>query len=129
MIRFSHAIYYVKDIEKAIDFYKKAFGIELKFAHESGLYAELNTGESTLAFVHDELAHENLPEGFIAHDLATPPVASEIVFTVDNVTEAYKKAVQAGAVEVAVPQEKPWGQVVGYIRDPNGVLIEIASVI
>lgn len=127
MIRFSHAIYYVKDIQRAIDFYKKAFGIELKFAHESGMYAELNTGESTLAFVHDDLANENLPDGFIAHDLKAPPVASEIVFTVDDVEAAYQKAVKAGAIAVMPPKEKPWGQIVGYVRDPNGVLIEIAS--
>ncbi|MEM6437045.1 MAG: hypothetical protein AAF773_24805 [Cyanobacteria bacterium P01_D01_bin.115] len=33
----------------------------------------------------------------------------------------------AGAVAVKVPTAKPWGQVVGYVRDLNGCLIEIAS--
>jgi lactoylglutathione lyase len=35
--------------------------------------------------------------------------------------------VEAGAAPVSEPATKPWGQDVAYVRDPDGVLIEIAS--
>ncbi len=35
--------------------------------------------------------------------------------------------VAAGAVAVAPPAHKPWGQTVSYVRDLNGVLVEIAT--
>jgi lactoylglutathione lyase len=127
MIRFSHTICYVKDVPKLVAFYEKAFGIKPKFVHESGTYAELETGATTLAFAQEALGNDNLPAGYIQHDIKRPPLACEIVFTVDDVQKAYEKAVQAGAFPVAPPKEKPWGQTVGYVRDPEGVLIELAS--
>ena len=33
----------------------------------------------------------------------------------------------AGAVVVKEPQKKPWGQLVGYVRDNNGFLVEICA--
>lgn len=127
MINFSYVIFYVKDIAKALFFYKDAFGLEIKFVHESNQYAELNTGATLLAFVSEELAQSNLPNGYIQHDIKQAPLACEIVFTVPNVQEAYEQAVKVGGIAVAAPQQKPWGQTIAYVRDPNGVLIELAS--
>ncbi|HEV7516808.1 MAG TPA: lyase, partial [Thermoanaerobaculia bacterium] len=39
----------------------------------------------------------------------------------------YARAVEAGAAPVSQPATKPWGQDVAYVRDLDGVLIEIAS--
>jgi uncharacterized glyoxalase superfamily protein PhnB len=125
MVAFSHTIFYVKDIAKIIEFYEKAFGISAKFVHETGLYAELNTGGTSLAFADEALGKENLPEGCLPSDMLQSPC--EIVFTVADVDKAYEEAVAAGAVPLVPPKEKPWGQRVGYVRDPSGVLIEIAS--
>ena len=36
------------------------------------------------------------------------------------------EAVAAGAVAVAPPAHKPWGQTVSYVRDLSGVLVELA---
>lgn len=47
--------------------------------------------------------------------------------TVPNVEKAYKKAINEGAIPLVPPKEKPWGQTVAYVRDPNGILIELAS--
>lgn len=125
--KLSHMIFYVEDILAGLSFYQKAFAIEAKFIHESELYAELNTGDVTLAFASNVLGKGNLPKGYIPNTLKEPPQASEIAFTVKDVSKAYQKAIQEGAIAIAPPMEKPWGQTVAYIRDPNGVLIEIAS--
>jgi lactoylglutathione lyase len=127
MVTFSHTIFYVTNIEKIIEFYEKAFGIAAKFVHESRLYAELNTGGTTLAFADEALGKENLPEGYLPSDVARLPSACEIVFTVKDVDQSYERAIAAGAVALVPPKQKPWGQTVAYVRDPSGVLIEIAS--
>ena len=127
MVNFSNVIFYVKDIQRAIAFYKNAFGFEPKFIHESNQYAEIDTGATVLAFASESLGESNLPQGYIHHDIKQVPFACEIVFTVSNVQEFYEKALKAGGIHVVAPEQKPWGQTVAYVRDPNGVLIDIAS--
>lgn len=45
----------------------------------------------------------------------------------ERVEEAFKKAVANGAFELKTPVQKPWGQLVGYVKDCNGFLVEICS--
>ena len=40
---------------------------------------------------------------------------------------AYARAVEAGAAPLAEPAVKPWGQTVAYVRDPDGVLVELGT--
>ncbi|MEH2279713.1 MAG: VOC family protein [Nostoc sp.] len=47
----------------------------------------------------------------------------------DDVDAAFNRAVEASAVILVVPKQKPWGQKVGYVRDLDGILIKIASLI
>lgn len=42
----------------------------------------------------------------------------------DDVPAAFARAVASGAVAVQPPTQKPWGQVVSYVRDGNGFLVE-----
>jgi lactoylglutathione lyase len=118
---------YVPNVEQALAFYEKAFNLKQCFLHESKQYAELDTGASKLSFASEELAGSNkFP--FIRNRLSNDaPAGIEIAFVTDDVANAYQKAIHAGAVSVKGPTEKPWGQVVSYVRDLNGVLIEICS--
>lgn len=127
MMKFAYTIIYVKDVTEAVAFYGKAFGLQQKFIHESGQYAEMDTGATTLAFAQNDLANSNFPGGFRVNKLSQPPAGIEIAFTTADVAAAYKQAIEAGAIELAQPQTKPWGQQVAYVRDLNGVLVEIAS--
>jgi lactoylglutathione lyase len=126
-IRYTHTIFYVADISQALLFYNNAFGFAPKFVHESNQYAELSTGAVVLAFASEQLGVINLPTGYLRNDTNTLPQGCEIVFTVSDVTTLYQKALDAGAISVAPPTPKPWGQLVAYVRDPNGILIELAS--
>lgn len=40
---------------------------------------------------------------------------------------AYEAALAAGCAPVLPPAEKPWGQTVAYVRDCNGLLVELCS--
>ena len=44
-----------------------------------------------------------------------------------EIDNAKKKALQEGAITVSPAKQKPWGQTVACVRDPEGILIEIAS--
>ena len=124
---FSHVIYYVVNIQESLLFFKKVFNLEEKFVHESGAYAELNSGTTSLAFVSESLASSNLPDGYKTNSNKELPVGCEIVFTSKDVEALYQKALNNGAKDISAPMQKPWGQMVAYVRDPNGILVEIAS--
>jgi len=126
-VKFSYTILYVRDVPSAIPFYERAFGLKQRFIHESGQYAEMETGKTTLAFASNELARSNLPQGFQENSLSNLPAGIEIGFVTEDVSAAFANAVKAGAVAVVEPKVKPWGQTVAYLRDLDGILVEIAS--
>ncbi len=126
-MKFAYAIAYVRDVERSVTFYEQAFGLQRRFVDQSGQYAEMETGETTLSFASDELGASNLPGGFRKNDPAGLPAGIEIAFVTGDVDAAFRSALEAGATEVAGPKTKPWGQTVAYVRDPNGVLVEIGS--
>jgi lactoylglutathione lyase len=126
-MRFGYTILYVRDVAASLEFYERAFGQQRRLLHESGQYAELETGTTTLAFASRELAAGNLPEGASAGVEDEPSSAFEICFVSDDVEGDHARAVEAGAEGVSEPQVKPWGQHVAYVRDPEGNLVEIAS--
>ena len=127
MIKFAYTILYVKDVTKSIDFYEKAFGFSRKFVTPENDYGELLVGETTLSFASTTLANSNLKDGFTESSLTNKPFGIEIGFTTDNVEETVKSAVNSGGIILENPKTKPWGQVVAYIRDLDGFLIEICT--
>src|SRR5687768_14648311 len=127
MIQFAYTIFYVQDVEKTIQFYEKAFDLKRKFIAPESSYGELVTGTTTLSFANIELAKSNLADGFTESTLSKKPFAVEIGFTTDDVEALVKKAVAAGATLVEKAKTKPWGQVVAYVRDLDGFLVEICT--
>lgn len=126
-MRFGYTILYVRDVAATLEFYEAAFGQRRRLLHESGHYAELDTGATALAFASRELAADNLPAGAAAGPEDEPSASFEICFVTEDVEAANGRAIAAGATPVSEPQVKPWGQHVAYVRDREGNLIEIAS--
>ena len=58
-MKLNYVIIYVDDAVKAAQFYGKAFGLKTKFIHESNMYAEMLSGETTLAFANNEMFKMN----------------------------------------------------------------------
>jgi uncharacterized glyoxalase superfamily protein PhnB len=127
MIRFGYTILYVQDVSRSVDFYERAFGFQRRFIAPGNSYAELITGDTTLAFASTELARTNLKDGFTESNIHEKPFAVEIAFTTDDVVEAYEQAIIAGATPEAAAQLKPHGQTVAYIRDIDGFLVELCT--
>lgn len=127
-LKFGYTILYVKEVEATVEFYERAFGLRRRFVHETKQYAELETGATALSFASNELARNNLaPVEFLPNDPNGHPPGMEIAFSSSDVHRDYRRALEAGAKSVSVPKTLPWGQVVAYVRDLNGVLVEIAS--
>ncbi len=116
-LRLGYVILHVLDVPAAVAFYEAAFGLRCRFVHPSG-YAEIETGATALAFASHALAEANgLPI-----DPGSPPSGAEIALVTDGVDAAFRRAVDAGATAA-----KPWGQVVGYVRDLNAFLVELCT--
>lgn len=127
MIQFKYTILYVQDVSKAIEFYENAFGFQRKFITPENDYGELDTGNTILSFASIALAKSNLKDGFTESSIMQKPFGIELGFTTTDVETSIKLALQARAQIVEEPKTKPWGQVVAYIRDTNGFLIEICT--
>ncbi|MBL7716300.1 MAG: VOC family protein [Bdellovibrionales bacterium] len=125
-MKLGYTLFYVDDVAAALSFYEKAFGLKTAFLHESGQYGELETGETKLGFVHHETAESHGFE-YERSSAQKKPAACEIGLVTKDVAGAFDRAIAAGAASVSKPKEKPWGQVVSYVRDPNGFLVEICS--
>ena len=126
-IKYAYTILYVKDVKKTIEFYKKAFGFETKFLTPENDYAELLSGETTLAFASVELGNTNFKKGFIESSIKEKPFGINLAFTTENVEDLMEQATKDGAVILEEAVVKPWGQKVGYIKDINGFLVEICT--
>ncbi|GAJ29179.1 VOC family protein [Acidomonas methanolica] len=125
-MKLGYTIIYVADVPATVRFYEEAFGLERRFIHESNLYAEMQTGETVLAFAGESMAEMN---GLAIRPNRKSELAAgyEIALVTDDPRAAYDTALAAGAAAITAPAEKPWGQIVGYVRDINGCLVEICS--
>ncbi|HNC99272.1 MAG TPA: VOC family protein [Myxococcota bacterium] len=125
-MKFGYTLLYVSDVPATLAFYEKAFGLERAFLHESNGYGELKTGETRLGFVSLEVAGGNGVRFQTVSPAGDPP-GIEVGFTTNDVAGHFQRAVAAGASPVLAPVQKPWGQIVSYVRDNNGFLVEICS--
>lgn len=109
----------VRDASKAIDFYRKAFGADIKGVHytpdKKVMHAEMKIGDS-MVFLADEFpgmgtcaAPETLKGTSVTLNLYT-----------DNVDQLFDRAVSAGAKVVFPLTNQFWGDRYGQVLDPFG---------
>jgi lactoylglutathione lyase len=122
----AYVILYVPDVLASIAFWEKAFGLTRRFLHESNEYAELETGSTTLAFSAEALIQQlGLPHRPNRRD--HPPAGIEVALATKELNALFERATNAGAEVVKPPETKPWGQVTAYVRDPDGILVELCT--
>ena len=125
MVKFGYTIYYVLDVIKTIEFFENSFGFKRKFVFEDNSYAELETGSTVLAFSLEN----NVRESFLddVNFCSKKLIGCEIVLVCEDINKSFSDAILNGGIEVSKPEKKPWGQVVGYVKSPTGVLIELCT--
>ena len=107
-----------RDGNAAIEFYKRAFGVEEQFrlTEPGGRigHAELKFGAATV-MVSDEY-----PEYGIHAPRESVPTGSAIHLHVDDVDSFTRRAAAAGATVVMEPQDQFYGERTARLRDPFG---------
>jgi lactoylglutathione lyase len=126
-MKFGYTIIYVPSVSESLSFFEKAFGFSRRFLHDSGDYGELSTGDTTLAFASHALGAMNFPSGYVAAHSSAQPLGTEVAFITPDVAKDHATAVAAGATELKAPESKPWGQIVSYLRCPDGTLVELCT--
>lgn len=125
-MKLGYTIIYVENVPETVAFYETAFGLTQRFIHESNLYAEMETGDTILAFARNEAAELSELVVF-PNDPAGAAAGWEVCFVTDDVDAAYRHAIASGCSPISAPGAKPWGQTVSFLRDLNGCIVEIAS--
>ena len=124
-MKLGYVILYVPDVLAAVAFYERAFGLKKRRMIEDQ-YAEMETGATALAFVHEEFVADFVAP-FHRNRQSDRSAGIEVALVSTEVAAAYKTAIAAGALPILEPTQKPWGQIVSYVRDLNGCLVEICS--
>ena len=120
-MEFAHTMLRVSDPENVIDFYKEAFGFELRRKSEKDtftLYFLRIPGQDVdleLTYNHGEDDRYEKGEGFGHIAIRTDDDQS--------LQEAYDKAVEAGGMDYRPPQECPGHY--AFVKDPEGYEVEI----
>ncbi|MHC5609590.1 MAG: VOC family protein [Nostoc sp.] len=128
-MKFGYTVIWVDDVVKTVEFYEKAFGLVRRTLEDRGhfIWAEIETGNTTLAFSSSSEAQKLFPGGFHANDATQPPALIQISFITPDVGSAYMKAIGAGAKALDAPKTQPGGQTTARVRDLNGVLVSLVS--
>jgi len=126
-MQLGYTIIYVNSVKNTLEFYEQAFNLKIKFLHESKDYGELETGSTTLAFASEEVVQFNQMNNYLKVSQVDKQKTYEIVFVTDDVQASYNKAITSGAIALKEPEKKPWGQIVGYVKDINGTVVELCN--
>jgi PhnB protein len=116
----------VRDADRAIEFYRKAFGAELqggiaRMPDGRVMHALLRIGDSNL------MLNDEMPEHGALSPLSGGSSSVTIHIYTPNVDAAFDRAVSAGA-KVGMPlADQFWGDRYGFVKDPFGHHWSLAS--
>ena len=115
-----------KDARKAIEFYKRAFGAQERFAMpgpdgKGVMHAELRIG-SSIIMMGEENPQEHCKS---AETIGGSPVSFYLYL--ENVDEAFRVALEAGAETRMPVQDMFWGDRAGTVQDPFGYSWTLAT--
>jgi uncharacterized glyoxalase superfamily protein PhnB len=121
-MQFGGTVLYVDQVSAVVDFYRRAFGLNLRFFDEALGFAELETGGSTLAIAAHSLGEMLMPTEY-RRPAGGQPAGVEIAFLTNDVAASFAKAIAEGASPITAPRRRPWGLEVAYVRAPEGTII------
>jgi PhnB protein len=120
----------VRGGERAVEFYKRAFGAEELYRSEMpsgiGLHAQLRICDSVV-LVSDENLQRH-PEARVESPATLGGTGLLLELYVDDVDASYERAVAAGARPSMPPTDTFFGDRYGWVTDPFGHIWSLATV-
>ena len=112
-LTFNRAMFYVKDVERALGFYRDLLGFKLieDFLYENRpVYARLRApgGDGTIAL------HQTGPDDSVSSD------GVRLYFEVGELDQFCRKLQQKNFYITKLPRMMPWGWRHAYLNDPDG---------
>jgi lactoylglutathione lyase len=121
--RIDYVIFYVRDLERSIAFYRDAIGLEFKLRGDG--YAEFATEGTKFALFE----RSNLAELIGQAAEAEPPSgpSAEVAILVADVDREAERLRAVGVEPLTGPVDRPWGHRTVHVADPDGHVIELAQ--
>lgn len=111
-----------RDLRAARVFYERVFGGSVEYAFppdgEDPVYLTLRVGDGQVA-----LADGTGPNAYGERPLPATGHPVDLCIYVDDLDAALEAAPTAGGALVVEAADMPWGERVGWVRDPDGVHI------
>ena len=125
-LEFIHIILYISNQEKSTEFYTNLLN-KKPILNVPGM-TEFQLNKFTKLGLMPEKSIKNI----IGNNMPNPNLANgipkcELYLFVSDVTKTFKKAIKLGAKEINLPQERDWGDFVGYVSDFDGNILAFAK--
>lgn len=109
-------------LAKSRDFYTRLFDFQVDY--DSDWFVHLISADKSLELGIIKRDHEIVPEGY-----QTNPQGFYVTFVVDSADEVFEIAQQEGLEIVAPPADTFYGQRRMLLKDPDGTLVDVSSLI
>jgi len=126
-LRYAFTRLLVRDFPACFRFYRDALGFAVAYGEVTGVYADFQTGEVTIAlFDRGQMAEavgtSALPATATGQDIVA------LCFAVENVDQTCEDLRAKDVAFVTEPQDRPeWMIRTAHFRDPDGNLLEVFS--
>lgn len=104
------------DLSRLVEFYEQAFGASVAYRFEQDgvdVYVAVAVGGGQIGIG-------------LEPDVSRGDAIALWLYA-DDADAAYRSAIDADAASVSEPEDMPWGERVGQVRDPDGNLLYLAT--
>jgi lactoylglutathione lyase len=108
---------FVRDWDRALEFYTETLGIPTTFRGDEMGWAQLATGEGQLAI------ERAAPDDEEAQELVGRFVG--VSLQVSDIHATHRALVERGVEFVGAPEVQTWGGTIAHLRDPDGNVITL----
>jgi catechol 2,3-dioxygenase-like lactoylglutathione lyase family enzyme len=122
-VRLALVIVAVEDLPRSLAFYRTVTMWAVPV--ETPVYAELLSPNGFRLGLYDRRGFgRNI--GRVPEPIAGPVATTELYLYVDDIAASMTRARDAGASLLDDPSDRPWGDHVGYMSDPDGYVVAFA---